>query len=78
MLVGEQYSAPGDFDGILYDQLHGEETAYKFYDDLIEAVEASDADFGLDRELLLDTLESIREEEADGVEEVTELMEESA
>jgi rubrerythrin len=80
LLVGEQYdqTAPGDFDGILYDQLHGEETAYKFYDDLIEAVAASDAEFGLDRERLLDTLESIREEEAEGVEEVTKLMEESA
>jgi rubrerythrin len=68
-------TGPEDFDGVLYDQLHGEETAYKFYDDLIEAIEASDATFGLDREELLTTLEDIREEEAEGVEEVTAIME---
>ena len=76
-LVAESYgqTGPEDFDGVLYDQLHGEETAYKFYDDLIEAVEASDADFGVDREELFDTLRFIRDEEADGVEEVAKLME---
>ena len=68
-------TGPEDFDGVLYDQLHGEETAYKFYDDLIDAIEASDATFGLDREELLATLKDIREEEADGVEEVTAVME---
>jgi rubrerythrin len=76
-LVESTYAqtGPEDFDGVLYDQLHGEETAYKFYDDLVEAIEASDASFGLDREELLATLRSIREEEAAGVEEVTEIME---
>ena len=76
-LVEAQYAqtGPDDFDGVLYDQLHGEETAYKFYDDLIQAVEASDVTFGLDRERLLATLRAIREEEAEGVEEVTEVME---
>ncbi|WP_137283385.1 ferritin-like domain-containing protein [Halorussus salinisoli] len=68
-------TGPEDFDGVLYDQLHGEETAYKFYDDLIGAIEASDTAFALDREELLATLKSIREEEAEGVEEVTEVME---
>ncbi|WP_433624307.1 ferritin-like domain-containing protein [Halomicrococcus sp. NG-SE-24] len=68
-------TGPEDFDGVLYDQLHGEETAYKFYDDLIDAIEASDAKFALDREELLATLKAIREEEAEGVEEVTEVME---
>ncbi|WP_436912085.1 ferritin-like domain-containing protein [Halosimplex marinum] len=75
-LVEAQYEADEDFDGVLYDQLCNEETAYKFYDDLIEAVEASDVRFGIDRDRLLDTLAAIREEEAEGVEEVTELMEE--
>jgi len=75
-LVEAQYEADEDFDGVLYDQLCNEETAYKFYDDLIDAVEASDVRFGIDRERLLATLAAIREEEADGVEEVTELMEE--
>ncbi|MFC6862140.1 ferritin-like domain-containing protein [Halomicroarcula sp. GCM10025817] len=74
-LVEAQYEADQDFDGILYDQLCNEETAYKFYDDLIGAIEASDADFGVDRTHLLSVLETIRDEEADGVEEVTELME---
>ncbi|WP_435179644.1 ferritin-like domain-containing protein [Halorussus sp. AFM4] len=76
-LVESTYAqtGPEDFDGVLYDQLHGEETAYKFYDDLIDAIEASDAEYGLDRDELLATLKAIREEEADGVEEVTAVME---
>jgi len=76
-LVDARYgrTKPEDFDGILYDQLCNEETAYKFYDDLIEAIEASDAEFSIDRERLLETLETIREEEAEGVSEVTEVME---
>ncbi len=76
-LVEETYgrTRPEDFDGVLYDQLAGEETAYKFYDDLIEAVETSESDFGIDRDRLLAELETLREEEAAGVEEVTELME---
>jgi rubrerythrin len=73
-LVAEQYAAPGDTDGILYDQLHGEETAYKFYDDLITALEESEARFNVDRERLLATLRELRAEEEAGVEEVTELM----
>jgi len=76
-LVEAQYAQtkPEDFDGVLYDQLCNEETAYKFYDDLVAAIEASDARFSVDRERLLETLRSIREEEAAGVEEVTKVME---
>ncbi|RAW45415.1 ferritin-like domain-containing protein [Halorubrum sp. 48-1-W] len=76
-LVDARYgrTQPDDFDGVLYDQLCNEETAYKFYDDLIEAIEGSDAEFSVDRAELLDTLEAIREEEAEGVSEVTEVME---
>jgi len=74
-LVEAQYEADEDFDGVLYDQLCNEETAYKFYDDLIEAIEASDVTFTIDRERLLDVLSNIREDEAEGVEDVTDLME---
>ena len=76
-LVDARYgrTRPDDFDGVLYDQLCNEETAYKFYDDLIGAIEASDAEFSIDRAALLDTLYTIREEEADGVGEVTDIME---
>jgi rubrerythrin len=74
-IVGERYRAE-DFDGVLYDQLHGEETAYKFYDDLIGAIEASEATFRVDRDRLLAVLREIREAEAEGVEEVAELMSE--
>ncbi|WP_435069392.1 ferritin family protein [Haloplanus sp. C73] len=76
-LVEAQYAQtkPEDFDGVLYDQLCNEETAYKFYDDLVAAIEASDARFSVDRDRLLDVLRSIREEEAEGVEEVTNVME---
>ncbi|MFC7204252.1 ferritin-like domain-containing protein [Haloferax namakaokahaiae] len=77
-LVEAQYgqTKPEDFDGVLYDQLCNEETAYKFYDDVIKAVEASEAQFTIDREELIATLSEIRAEEADGVEEVTKIMEE--
>ena len=74
-LVEAQYEADEEFDGILYDQLCNEETAYKFYDDLIGAIEASETEFSIDRERLLSTLERIREEEAEGAEDVTQLME---
>ena len=75
MLVEAQYEADEDFDGVLYDQLCNEETAYKFYDDLIGAIAASETSFGIDRKRLVDVLTTIREEEAAGVEDVTELME---
>jgi hypothetical protein len=74
-LVEQQYEADQDFDGVLYDQLCNEETAYKFYDDLIEAIEASEARFSIDRDRLLDILDEIRAEEKEAVEDVTELME---
>jgi hypothetical protein len=74
-LVAAQYEAESEFDGVLYDQLCNEETAYKFYDDLITAIEESDAEFTVDRSALLATLSAIREDEAEGVEKVTELME---
>jgi rubrerythrin len=77
-LVGEQYAQtrPEDFDGVLYDQLHGEETSYKFYDDLIEALQGTDRQFGIEKERVLETLSGIRDEEAAGVERVANLMEE--
>ncbi|WP_089821983.1 ferritin family protein [Halogranum amylolyticum] len=76
-LVEAKYgkTKPEDFDGVLYDQLCNEETAYKFYDDLIDGIESSDAEFSVDREQLLTVLREIREEEAQGVEEVTKIME---
>jgi len=77
-LVEARYgqTKPDDFDGVLYDQLCNEETAYKFYDDLIAAIEASDAEFSVDRHELLEVLRGLRAEERDGAEEVTKIMEE--
>ncbi|TKX52521.1 ferritin-like domain-containing protein, partial [Halorubrum sp. SP9] len=43
--------------------------------DLIEAIEDSDAAFSIDRDELIATLTAIRDEEAEGVREVTEVME---
>ncbi|MFA9415329.1 ferritin-like domain-containing protein [Natrinema sp. HArc-T2] len=77
-LVDAQYGPPEDTDGVLYDQLANEETAYKFYDDLITAIEASDTEFAVDRDRLLEALYDIREEERAGVEEVTGIMERRA
>jgi len=76
-LVEAQYEADAEFDDVLYDQLCNEETAYKFYDDLIDAIAGSDATFGIGRDRLLSVLGEIREEEAEGVEAVTRLMEEA-
>jgi len=63
-LVADQYdeTRPEDFDGVLYD--------------LIDGIESSEAEFGVSRERLLETLEEIREEEAEGVASVTRLMQE--
>ena len=77
-LVAARYESDTDFDGVLYDQLCNEETAYKFYDDLVAAIEGSDVRFSVDRDRLLSTLRAIREEEKEGAEEVTELMEANA
>ena len=77
-LVDARYGPPEDTDGVLYDQLCNEETAYKFYDDLIAAIEASETDFSIDRERVLETLYSIREEEKEGAEDVTKIMERRA
>jgi hypothetical protein len=74
-LVEAAYEADEEFDDVLYDQLCNEETAYKFYDDVIEAIEASDTAFSVDRDRLLEVLSEIRAEEAEGVEAVTRLME---
>lgn len=74
-LVEAQYQADQDFDDILYDQLCNAETAYKFFDDLLGALDTSDTDFGVDREELVSVLETLRESEARGVETVTDLME---
>ena len=75
-LVADGYGAtkPDSFDDVLFDQLHSEESAYKYYDDLIGNVEDADADFGVSRGALLATLRDIREEEATSVERITDLM----
>ncbi|PSQ45129.1 rubrerythrin [Halobacteriales archaeon SW_7_68_16] len=80
VLVREQYAStrPEDFDGVLYDQLCSEETAYKFYDDLLGAIEASETDFGIGRERLVGTLRGIRADEEAGVAAVTDLMDSDA
>ncbi|MFB6113034.1 MAG: ferritin-like domain-containing protein [Halodesulfurarchaeum sp.] len=79
-LVSDQYAQtrPEDFDGILYDQLHGEETSYKYYDDLIGAIEESEEEFRIERDRVLSVLRSIREEEAAGVGRIADLMEDRA
>jgi rubrerythrin len=74
-LVEQRYDTGGDFDGVLYDQLCNEETAYKFYDDLIEVIEGAETSFNVDRDRVLAVLREIRDEEEAGVEEVTALME---
>lgn len=76
-LVRERYARnePEDFDDLLYDQFCNEETAYKFYEDLIAAIAASDVSFSIDRERLVHVLSNIRDDEAEGAEAVASLME---
>jgi len=76
-LVDASYgqTKPDDFDGVLYDQLCNEETGYKFYEDMIDAIEASDTTFSVDRTHLLSVLRELRDAERDAVETVTTIME---
>jgi len=75
-LVQEKYgrSKPESIDEVLADQHASEETAFNYYDGVIDAIEASETDFGLDRDRLLATLRDIRAEEAEGAEEVKEVI----
>lgn len=75
-LVRERYetSTAETVEALLRDQLASEETAYTYYDAVIDAIETGNAEFGVDRDRLLSTLREIRAEEADGVDEVTELL----
>lgn len=77
-LVDEHYAGtrPENFDDVLYDQLCSEESAYKFYDDLINAIQASDVTYSIDRDALLAELTAIRAEEEDGAQAVIDLLEE--
>ena len=76
-LVREKYgvSKPESIDGVLQDQLTSERTAYIFYDGVIAAIESGEADFSVDRGRLIDVLRRIQDEEAEGVEEVSEVIE---
>lgn len=76
-LVEEQYEAEQEPDGVLYDQLCSEETAYKLYDDLITVIRAADTEVGLERDQLLAELESLRAEEAAGARVVVEFMQQN-
>lgn len=76
-LVQDRYgeTRPEGFDDIVYEQFHAEESSYKFYDNLIDAINDSTVEFGVDRDTLLRTLDEIREDEADGAKEVMALIE---
>ena len=76
-LVREKYggSKPETIDGVLEDQLTSEQTAYTFYDGVIASIESGEADFSIDRERLVEVLRRIQAEEAEGVEEVSAVIE---
>ncbi len=76
-LVEDHYAAsrPDSFDDILYDQLCSEETAYKFYEDLINAIDNSDAEFSIGRDRVLEQLNGIRAQEKAGAQAVLDVME---
>ena len=76
-LVRQKYgsSRPETVEELLHDQLDGEQTAYTFYDGVIAAIEDAETEFGVDRDRLLSVLRRIRAEEAEGAEEVNEVIE---
>lgn len=74
-LVEAQYTPDEPADGVLYEQLANAETAYKFFDDLLGAIEASETEFSVPRERVVREIERIRADEKAGVETVTQLME---
>ncbi len=75
-MVENKYSntKPENFEELLYDQLDGERSAYNFYSDLIEAIKESDIEFSIKKARLINILEKIKKEEAEGVREVKHLL----
>jgi rubrerythrin len=61
-------------DDVLHDQLLGELSAYKFYDELLAAITESDTSFGVNHDELVTVLEEIRTEELEGVNETLSVM----
>lgn len=73
-LVEEQFEPDQEFDGVLYDQLCSEETAYKLYDDLIGILERSEWSADPETDRLVSELKSLRAQEGEGAREVTQFM----
>jgi hypothetical protein len=75
-LVEAQYDREtvGSVDDVLQDQLLGELSAYKFYDELLAAITGSDTSFGINHDELVTVLEEIRAEELEGVDETLSVM----
>ena len=76
-LVETQYDRETveNIDDILHDQLLSELSAYKFYDELLVAIAESDMSPSINRNELIATLEKIRSEELEGIDETLSVME---
>lgn len=72
-LVARQYEADQEFDHVLYDHLCNVETAYKFYADLVAAVEVSTVE---ECAAIADRLGHLKADERREVETTTDLLEE--
>lgn len=76
LLVETQYDRKTveSVDDVLHDQLLGELSAYKFYDEVLAAIAESDTSFGVNHDELITVLEEIRTEELEGVNETLSVM----
>ncbi|MFB6162873.1 MAG: ferritin-like domain-containing protein [Halococcoides sp.] len=75
-LVQHQYEADQEFDHVLYDHLCNVETAYKFYADLLAALESSTVELPADEGAIVDRIAHLKADERRAVEATTDLLDE--
>lgn len=77
-LVNERYSRsePENAKDILFDQLHGERSAHRYYSMVLNILEENEIeeDIDIDFEELISTIEQIKNEEAQGVRETIHIL----
>ncbi|AWB27864.1 rubrerythrin [Halococcoides cellulosivorans] len=75
-LVQHRYEADQEFDHVLYEHLCNVETAYKFYEDLSEALDASTVALSVEGEAIPDRIAHLMADERRTVEATTDLLDE--
>lgn len=75
-LVQHRYEADQEFDHVLYDHLCNVETAYKFYEDLSDALDASTVALPVEGEAIADRIAHLKADERRTVEATADLLDE--